>query len=204
MNVSRKSRRQRGNDYLDGQLLMAMPTMTDKRFQRAVIYICAHSAEGAMGLIINQQASKLTARGLFKQLGILKRSPDQALMPVIEQMPVHVGGPVETGRGFVLHSSDYFADEATLVIDKSVSLTATVDILKAIAQGKGPKRSILAMGYAGWAPGQLEGEIQANGWLNCAADLDLVFEPDLSAKYERALSKLGVDLSHLVGEAGHA
>ena len=117
-------------------------------------------------------------------------------------MDVHVGGPVETGRGFVLHSSDYYAAESTLPIDDGVSLTATVDILKAIAGGKGPDRAILALGYAGWRPGQLESEIAANGWLHCPADVDLLFDRDLDQKYERALSKIGIDPSHLVSEAG--
>jgi putative transcriptional regulator len=117
---------------------------------------------------------------------------------------VHVGGPVETGRGFVLHSADYFVADSTLSIDGEVSLTATVDILKAIASGKGPSRAMLALGYAGWRPGQLEDEIQANGWLHCPCDLDLLFDRNVDQKYERALSKIGVDPSHLVAEAGHA
>jgi putative transcriptional regulator len=119
-------------------------------------------------------------------------------------MSIHVGGPVETGRGFVLHSSDYFANDSTLPIEDGVCLTATIDILKAIAAGHGPNRSILALGYAGWSPGQLESEIQANGWLNCPADPDLIFDPDLDAKYTRALAKIGIDPSHLVNDAGHA
>ena len=119
-------------------------------------------------------------------------------------MAVQVGGPVETSRGFVLHSADYTCGNATLSIDGGVSLTNTVDILKAIARGQGPDRAILALGYAGWAPGQLEGEIQANGWLSCPADTDLVFDRDLELKYDRALSKLGVDPSHLVSYAGRA
>jgi putative transcriptional regulator len=119
-------------------------------------------------------------------------------------MDVHVGGPVETGRGFVLHTSDYFAADSTLPIDAGVSLTATIDILKAIAVGKGPNRAILALGYAGWRPGQLESEIAANGWLHCPPDLDLLFDRDLDQKYERAMSKIGIDPSHLVSEAGHA
>ena len=204
MKVPRKTRRSRGNSYLDGQLLMAMPGMTDKRFQRSVIYLCAHSAEGAMGLIINQQANNIRLPGLLKQLGIIKKAAEKTMPPTIQDKAVHIGGPVETGRGFVLHSADYFADNATLQIDKAVSLTATVDILKAMAHGQGPELSLLALGYAGWAPGQLEDEIQANGWLHCSADLDLVFAPDLASKYGRALSQLGIDPSHLVSEAGHA
>jgi putative transcriptional regulator len=111
---------------------------------------------------------------------------------------------VETGRGFVLHSSDYFADDSTLPIEDGVCLTATIDILKAIAAGKGPNKAILALGYAGWSPGQLESEIQANGWLNCPADLGLIFNPDVESKYTRAFAKIGIDPSHLVSDAGHA
>jgi putative transcriptional regulator len=122
----------------------------------------------------------------------------------LEDMDVHVGGPVETGRGFVLHSADYYVADSTLPIDDGVSLTATIDILKAIAGGKGPDRAILALGYAGWRAGQLESEIAANGWLHCPADADLLFDRDLEQKYERALSKIGVDPSHLVSDAGHA
>jgi putative transcriptional regulator len=202
----KKSRRKTGEDssYLDGQLLLAMPTMTDKRFQRSVIYVCTHSPEGAMGLIVNQRASHISFTGLLKQLGIVGDDADETVPPDLLRMNVHVGGPVSTERGFVLHSADYFADDSTLEIDKSICLTATIDILKAMANGKGPEQAILALGYAGWAPGQLETEIQANGWLHCPADKDLLFSPDLELKYDRALFKIGIDPSHLVSEAGHA
>lgn len=190
--------------FLDGQVLIAMPAMADERFSRSVIYLCAHSADGAMGLIINQQASHISFSELLDQLQILPDLDDDDNLVEQGDMAVHVGGPVETGRGFVLHSSDYFAADSTLPIDEVVSLTATVDILKAIATGNGPDRALLALGYAGWVPGQLEGEMQANGWLHCPADLDLIFDDDLALKYERALSKLGVDPTHLVSEAGHA
>jgi putative transcriptional regulator len=196
-----RHRKRQGSSYLDGQLLIAMPIMTDKRFARSVIYMCAHSAEGAMGLIVNQRAPHISFRELLSQLSIGANGEGDA--EVLDR-DVHVGGPVETGRGFVLHSSDYYSADSTLPIDAGVSLTATVDILKAIAGGKGPNRAILALGYAGWRPGQLESEIAANGWLHCPADLDLVFDPDLEQKYGRALSKIGIDPSHLVSEAGHA
>jgi len=202
MRMSRK-RKRRSDGYLEGQLLIAMPIMTDKRFARSVIYMCAHSAEGAMGLIINQRASHISFQELLKQLGIATSAEDGIRVELAE-MDVHVGGPVETGRGFVLHSSDYHAADSTLSIDDGVSLTATIDILKAIAGGKGPDKSILALGYAGWRAGQLESEIQANGWLHCQADLDLLFDRNLEEKYERALSKIGIDPSHLVSDAGHA
>jgi len=189
--------------YLDGQLLVAMPLMTDKRFARSVIYMCAHSDKGAMGLIINQRAPHISFRELLGQLNISTRDPDKVDADLID-ISVHVGGPVETGRGFVLHSSDYYAADSTLAIDDSVSLTATVDILKAMAAGRGPGRAILALGYAGWRAGQLESEISANGWLHCPADAELLFDCALDQKYERALSKIGIDPSHLVSVAGHA
>jgi putative transcriptional regulator len=200
---SAKKRKARNYAYLDGQLLVAMPIMTDKRFAGSVIYMCAHSAEGAMGLIINQRASHISFSELMKQLSIVPDGSDDIEIELAD-MDVHVGGPVETGRGFVLHSADYYAADSTLPIDEGVSLTATIDILKAIAGGKGPDRAILALGYAGWRAGQLESEIAANGWLHCSADADLLFDRDLEQKYERALSKIGIDPSHLVSEAGHA
>ena len=204
MKMPRKSRRSSGNGYLDGQLLMAMPSMSDKRFQRSVIYLCAHSEDGAMGLIINQPAPEMKLPGLLSQLGIIGKSDRKNIPRAIQEKTVNVGGPVETGRGFVLHSADYFAENATLQIDATFSLTATIDVLKAMADGGGPKRSLLALGYAGWAPGQLENEIQANGWLHCTADPDLVFDDDFNGKYQRGLDKLGINPSHLVNEAGHA
>jgi putative transcriptional regulator len=204
MPLRRKLRKDAGEGYLDGQFLVAMPAMTDKRFARSVIYMCAHSVQGAMGLIVNQRAPHITFPELLGQLSIAVDEGDEGYEPDLIDMDVHVGGPVETGRGFVLHSSDYFAADSTLPIDEGVSLTATVDILKAIASGKGPDRAILALGYAGWRPGQLESEIQANGWLHCPADVDLLFDRNLEQKYERAMSKIGIDPSHLVSEAGHA
>jgi putative transcriptional regulator len=204
MPIRRKVRRGEGVGYLDGQFLVAMPAMTDKRFARSVIYVCAHSVQGAMGLIVNQRAPHITFPELLGQLSITGEDGDGGLDADLVDMDVHVGGPVETGRGFVLHSSDYFAADSTLPIDDGVSLTASVDILKAIAVGKGPDRAILALGYAGWRPGQLESEIQANGWLHCPADHDLLFDRDLDQKYSRAMSKIGIDPSHLVSEAGHA
>ncbi len=189
--------------YLDGQLLIAMPSMTDPRFHRAVIYVCAHSSEGAMGLVINHRAPHITLRRLLDQLEI-PAAGAKSVSAQYASMAVHAGGPVETSRGFVLHSSDYFAADSTLPINGNVCLTATVDILKAIAKGSGPNKAILALGYAGWAPGQLEREIQSNGWLNCPADIDTVFDSDLENKYLRALQILGVDPSHLVATAGHA
>ncbi len=191
------------NGYLDGQLLIAMPSMADPRFHRTVIYVCAHSAEGAMGLIVNQRAPNITLPKLLEQLEIKPSGSRPAAMRSTA-MAVHTGGPVETSRGFVLHSSDYFAADSTLSINESVCLTATVDILKAIAKGSGPNKAILALGYSGWASGQLEREIQSNSWLCCPANYDIVFDRDLESKYTKALYSLGVDPLHLVGIAGHA
>jgi putative transcriptional regulator len=192
------------NGYLDGQLLIAMPAMADKRFARSVIYMCAHSDEGAMGLIINQRAPNLNFPDLLERLQLLDEDAEAAVPPHMMHMAIHLGGPVEPERGFVLHSSDYFTPSSTLPINEEICLTATIDILKALAAGEGPDRAILALGYAGWAPGQLESEIQANGWLSCQADMELVFDLDVEEKYERALSKLGIDPIHLVNAAGHA
>jgi len=182
--------------YLTGQLLVAMPQMQDPRFARTVVYMCAHTANGAMGLVLNRLVDNVTFPDLLEQLNITGGE-------VEHEIHVHFGGPVETGRGFVLHSADYVQD-ATLVIDQQVALTATVDILKAIARGRGPKSSLLALGYAGWGPGQLDGEIQANGWLSVGADDALLFDPEIESKWERAMAKLGIDFSQLSGDAGHA
>ncbi len=182
--------------YLASQLLIAMPTMQDPRFARSIVYMCAHSSKGAMGLVINRLLDQLTFPELLEQIGIESHR-------VEHDVRVHFGGPVEAGRGFVLHSSDFRSD-GTLPVDEAVALTASVDILKAIAEGRGPRRSLLALGYAGWAPGQLEEEIHANGWLNVQADEALVFDGELDTKWTRAMSKLGVDSSMLSGAAGHA
>jgi len=190
--------------YLDGRLLIAMPLMGDSRFERSVIYLCAHSAEGAMGIIVNHPAGSIDFPELLQQLGIIKKGEHIKLPANAGSMKVLSGGPVDTGRGFVLHSSDFYIDHATLRIDDGVCLTATVDILRAIANGSGPKHAILALGYAGWAPGQLETEIQSNGWLHCDADADLIFGDDVDEKYGRALRKIGIDPGMLSNEAGHA
>lgn len=190
--------------YLDGQLLLAMPGMNDPRFARSVIYLCAHSKDGAMGIVVNRKARRVTFPDLLVQLDVIKQE-DAILLPNrAGAVPVLKGGPVETQRGFVLHSPDYRADDTTMPIDASISMTATVDILRAIATGAGPDRAILALGYAGWGAGQLENEIQQNGWLNCPADADILFDADLEGKYARAMGKLGIDPAMLVADAGHA
>ncbi len=181
---------------LTGQLLVAMPSMSDSRFEKAVIYVCAHNEEGAMGLVINKLIESLTFTELMEQLNLDTGS-------LGEEIRVHFGGPVEIGRGFVLHSSDYMQD-ASLPVNEDVALTATVDILKQIAGGGGPRRSLLALGYAGWGPGQLDSEIQENGWLTVDADEGLLFGEDLDVKWEKAIGKLGFDPSSLSGQAGRA
>ena len=186
-----------GDDgYLTGQFLIAMPTMGDPRFERTVIYMCAHSADGAMGLVVNRVASEIDFPELLDQLEI---KTDGIKNPI----PVLTGGPVETGRGFVLHSMDYSQD-STLKVTDEVGLTATVDILRAIAEGEGPAKSLLTLGYAGWSSGQLDNEIQANGWLNVSSDTSILFDEDLNSKWDRAVRKVGIDPSFLSVEAGHA
>jgi putative transcriptional regulator len=190
--------------YLDGQMLIAMPSMGDERFARSVIYVCAHSTEGAMGIVVNQPAANVSFSDLLVQLEVIPAAELIQLPSAVGGVKVLKGGPVDTQRGFVLHSSDFFIENSTLPIDEGVCLTATLDILKAMARGSGPRNAILALGYAGWAPGQLENEIQHNGWLHCSADAELLFGSDTSGKYALALKKLGIDLGMLSSEAGHA
>jgi len=182
---------------LAGHLLVAMPQMQDPRFARAVVYLCAHNEDGAMGLVVNRLLDDVAWPELMKQLGI------ETPATTGNDRHIHFGGPVEAGRGFVLHSADYVED-GTLVVGGNVALTATLDILRAIGRGAGPKRSLLALGYAGWGPGQLDSEIQANGWLSVAADEDIVFDTQHGDKWQRALGKLGIDLLSLSGESGRA
>lgn len=183
-------------ETLEGKLLVAMPSMGDPRFERTVIYMCAHSPEGAMGLVINKAAEHISFPELLTQLGIEAETD-------VEPIRVLSGGPVESARGFVLHSDDY-TQATTMEVGEHVALTATVDILKAIAAGEGPRRCLFALGYAGWGPGQLDAEIQANGWLHVDADPDILFSADLERKWTRAIAKLGFDIAHLSGTAGRA
>ena len=194
----------RSDEFLDGQLLVAMPGMADSRFARSVIYLCAHSEDGAMGIVLNRPARKLNFSELLVQLDVIASDEAIRLPAQAESIQVLKGGPVETGRGFVLHSNDFFIENSTLLIDTGISLTATVDILRAIAKGSGPDHAVLALGYAGWSAGQLETEMQHNGWLNCPADPSLIFDTGLSSKYERALRTLGIDPAQLSSQAGHA
>src|SRR5205809_2629467 len=190
--------------YLDGQMLIAMPTMRDERFARSLIYVCAHSSEGAMGIVVNHAANNIKFPDLLVQLDVIPAKDLIQLPRKAGAVKVLKGGPVETGRGFVLHSNDFFIENSTLPIDKGICLTATLDILKAIAHGEGPQSAVLALGYAGWAPGQLESEITEHGWLNCDADPELIFGTDIDKKYEKAMRKLGIDLGKLSSDAGHA
>ncbi len=196
--------RGQGKGYLDGQMLIAMPAMLDERFARSLIYVCAHSDEGAMGIVVNHPAPNIHFSDLLVKLDVIPAADVIQLPSRAEVVKVMRGGPVETERGFVLHSADFFIENSTLPIDDGICLTATIDILKAIARGDGPASAILALGYAGWAPGQLESEIQGNGWLHCSADSELVFGPDIDSKYEKAMKKIGIDLGMLSSEAGHA
>lgn len=183
-------------NYLTGRLIIAMPTMLDPRFARTVIYLCAHNEDAAMGLVVNRLIGSITFPDLLEQLGIEESGAGRDIR-------VHFGGPVESGRGFVLHSGEY-RHEGTLQVTDKVSLTATVDILRDMADGRGPRRSLLALGYAGWGRGQLDAEIQSNSWLHVEPDENLVFDTDLDGKWERAINKLGFDPSMLSGDAGHA
>lgn len=182
---------------LEGALLVAMPGMGDPRFVQTVIYVCSHGDEGAMGLIVNKPVRELTAPELLRQVGVTPGAGAEALS-------VHVGGPVETARGFVLHSDDWEAPGATKPLQGGLALTATIEILRDISRGRGPAKAVLALGYAGWAPGQLEAEILANGWLTCPADDELIFGRDDSGKWARALRKIGVDPAMLSSKGGRA
>jgi putative transcriptional regulator len=190
--------------FLDGQMLIAMPSMRDERFARTLIYMCAHSSEGAMGIVVNQPAADISFPDLLVKLDVIPANERIQLPRRAGTVKVLKGGPVETQRGFVLHTADFFIENSTLPIDEGICLTATLDILKAIARDEGPASAVLALGYAGWAPGQLEKEIQHNGWLHCTADSELVFGTDTGGKYEKAMGKLGIDLGMLSSEAGHA
>ena len=178
-------------------MLIAMPGMGDPRFERSVIFMCAHSDNGALGFVINKSVENLEFEDLLDHLKL--QSDEIKVSP-----PVHFGGPVETERGFVIHSEDYVRQETTVPETGQIGVTATLDILEAIAKGDGPEKSLLVLGYAGWAPGQLEAEIQSNGWLHCDADEEIVFDSNNEKKWERALAKLGVDAAMLSSNAGSA
>lgn len=183
-------------DYFTGNCLIAMPGMQDPRFEHTVVYLCAHSAEGAMGLILNRELPDMPLLRLMEQLNI-------PATPACADLKVHFGGPVEPARGFVLHSADFMA-ESSLLVDTRRALTATLDILRAVAEGRGPRHTLMALGYAGWGAGQLDAEIKANAWLIVPADDALLFGPDNPKKWQRAIEKLGVDVGKLSSTAGNA
>ncbi|HEY2034320.1 MAG TPA: YqgE/AlgH family protein [Rhizomicrobium sp.] len=195
--MAKDDRSVEGANFLEGKLLIALPGMSDPRFEKSVIFMCAHSAEGAMGLIVNKPIEGLGFQELVKNLNIQVKSnaPDS---------PILFGGPVDTGRGFVLHSSEYKSGEGTLPVTSEISLTATLDILRAIAEGHGPEQSAFTLGYAGWGPGQIENEIRLNGWIHCDADSKIIFDTDMDGKWSAALRKLGIDLSLLSTNSGRA
>ena len=182
--------------YMTGQLLVAMPAMQDPRFERSVIYMCIHNADGAMGLIVNRSLESINFRDLLSQLELNITDP-------ASEIAVQYGGPVETGRGFVLHTLEY-EQTGTIVVEDKVGLTASIEVLRDIAIDQGPRRAILALGYAGWGPGQLDNEIQQNAWLNVPADDALIFDEQIESRWERAIAKIGVDVSLLSGDHGHA
>jgi putative transcriptional regulator len=192
-----KDRAEGGDNFLEGKLLIALPGMPDPRFEKSVIFMCAHSGDGAMGIIINKKVEGLAFRDMMGKLeiNVSANTPDA---------PVLFGGPVQTGRGFVLHSGEFEGNDSTLSVTDEISLTATLDVLRAIARGQGPHKSLFALGYAGWDSGQIENEIRANGWVHCDADDTLVFDSNLEGKWGGALKKLGIDVSSLSALAGRA
>jgi putative transcriptional regulator len=183
-------------DFLTGKFIIAMPGMQDPRFDDAIIYVCGHDHTGAMGLVINKLVESISFRSLLDQLEI-------EVEGTIPNLPIHFGGPVEMGRGFILHSSDY-KHESSVKITDDVFLTATIDILKDMAMQKGPKLSLLALGYSGWSPGQLEAEILKNGWLEVEGDTEILFKTDVDLKRDKAIAKLGIDPAMLSSTSGSA
>ena len=186
---------------LAGKLLIAMPSISDENFERSVVFLCAHSEQGAMGFVVNKPAPLTVFSDLLEKTDLAGRLED--VPEDVMRIPIRLGGPVETFRGFVLHTPDYPADDTSLVVGKDYVVSATLNVLTDIASGKGPERRLIALGYAGWSPGQLENEILHNGWLHCEPDADLVFEANLDLTHERALAKLGIDPRMLSSEAGH-
>jgi putative transcriptional regulator len=186
-----------GDGFLLGKLLVALPGMPDRRFEKSVIFMCAHSEEGAMGLIVNKPFEGLSFRELVERLDV--RVTANAL-----EAPILFGGPVGSGQGFVLHTSEFGNGEATMPITSEISLTATIDILRAIAEGRGPEKALFALGYAGWGPGQIEAELASNGWIHCDAKKAILFDLECGDKWRAALATLGADISGLSAEAGRA
>lgn len=183
--------------FLLGKLLVALPGMPDPRFEKSVILMCAHSDQGAMGIIVNKPFEGLSFRDLVERLDV-KVTADTPDPPIL------FGGPVGTGQGFVLHSSEFGNGEATMPVTSEISLTATIEILRAIAEGRGPQKALFALGYAGWGPGQIENELMSNGWIPCDVQKDILFDLDCALKWQAALGSIGADISGLSAEAGRA
>lgn len=186
---------------LAGKLLIAMPSISDPNFERSVVFLCAHSEQGAMGFVVNKPAPLTVFSDLLEKTELadnLENVPEDVM-----RIPIRLGGPVETFRGFVLHSADYPADDTSLVVGNGYVVSATLNVLTDIAHGRGPAQKLIALGYAGWSPGQLENEILHNGWLHCDAEPSLIYEPDLEVTHTRALAKMGIDPRMLSSEAGH-
>lgn len=189
---------------LKGQILIAMPGMEGSRFHKTVIYICEHSPNGTMGIVLNRAMKGMTFSDILEHVQGHADDEEALLSANPRDVAIHHGGPVETGRGFVLHTADYTIEDTTHHISDTVSLTETIEILKALARGDGPKDAFLALGYAGWTAGQLEDEIQQNSWLHSEATLDLIFGSNLDDKYDAALAHLGIDPALLSTSSGHA
>ena len=196
--MTRKAEQRGDGGFLDGRLLIAMPTMTDPHFEKAVILLCHHTPETAMGLVLNRTMPGVAFADILKQLKV--RRPASAA----PELTVHYGGPVQTSRGFVLHSDDYRADDATMRVAPGIALTAAMDVVKALGRPGGPARAFFALGYAGWGAGQLESELQDNAWLVGEADEAIVFGAEPELKWAQALARIGVDPAMLSGASGHA
>ncbi len=196
--MARKPKSRGGDGFLNGRLLIAMPTMTDPRFEKSVILVCHHTPETAMGLVVNKAIGGMNFETLLRQLHI------ETPIGRARDLTVHSGGPVETSRGFVLHSADYGLADSTLPVTPQIALTATMDVLKALGSGGGPQRAFFALGYAGWGAGQLEAELLENAWLIGEPDDEIVFGRGLEAKWTLALARLGVDPAMVSDESGHA
>jgi putative transcriptional regulator len=191
-------------DHLTGKLLVAMPSMPDPRFAHSVVLLCKHSSHGAMGIIVNKPLPDLTLKSLLDNLDLPVAQSGAGAENPVESVPIHFGGPVETSRGFVLHSPDFYSAEGSLQVLDSVTLSTSIEVLSALAQGQGPEDVLIALGYAGWGPGQLEDELQVGGWLIADTAPHLLFRLESAAKWLSVLKNLGIDPRHLSGVTGHA
>jgi putative transcriptional regulator len=190
-------------DSLKGQFLVAMPSMGDERFQDAVVYLVGHGEEGAMGLVVNQSVEDMRFTDILEELQLGEKEALIELSDSVKNRQVLRGGPVQTSRGFVLHSPDYFRAGNSYVVNDEICLTATLDILKAVAFEESPAESLFALGYCGWSPGQLEDELAGNGWLTVPYSRELLFDLPIERRYDAALARLGITRASLSGTAGH-